>query len=386
MPVIAVGCHPGVTDTALFRHVGIARIVTPLIRPFINTAAMGAWPALHAATGKAMRGSDCGPIGPGGLRGPSGEASRGPQAQDPELAERLWDVSVDRRRGSGQGRHREPVGTREQRLDATEQRRAVKHGALILDPADIDGQCKLPDKGFAQFVPGLLRQRLEPAASDRVIDGAPDRLDIKAVTRELLELRAKSGQPLQACAKTGSDVGRHRPASRRQAEQDSAPAQIAARRGRLDEIRRNEADRPGIGSVLSCHRLHRQGRVGNRAGGPRHIGLVAERVLHPSIQSAVRGEIRRCRLRAALLPQEDAENEQSGSEPSGAALPGFVKGASFPHEHAFRERAAASRAAGRSRGCRLPANRPITGAAIPDARPLPGIAQGYRHLIISRRR
>jgi predicted XRE-type DNA-binding protein len=42
---------------------------------------------------------------------------------------------------------------------------------------------------------------------------------------------------------------------------------------------------------------------------------------------AVCGEIRRRRLCAALFPKEDAENKQSGYEPSGAALPGFAKGA-----------------------------------------------------------
>jgi predicted XRE-type DNA-binding protein len=46
-----------------------------------------------------------------------------------------------------------------------------------------------------------------------------------------------------------------------------------------------------------------------------------------SIQSVVCGEVRRRGLRAALFPEEDAENEQTGSEPGRATLPGFVKGA-----------------------------------------------------------
>jgi predicted XRE-type DNA-binding protein len=46
---------------------------------------------------------------------------------------------------------------------------------------------------------------------------------------------------------------------------------------------------------------------------------------HGSIQGVVCGEIRRRRLCAALFPKEDAENKQSGSEPSRAALPGFAK-------------------------------------------------------------
>lgn len=93
-PVTAVGCHPGVADTGLFRHMGIARIVTPLIRPFINTAAMGAWPTLHAATGCVTPGGYYGPGGLGEMRGPSVQASRSAQSRDPRLAERLWSVSV----------------------------------------------------------------------------------------------------------------------------------------------------------------------------------------------------------------------------------------------------------------------------------------------------
>jgi hypothetical protein len=74
--VTAIGCHPGVAATDPARHVGISSIVTPLTRPFINTAAMGAWPTLQAATGKVTPGGYYGPLGFGGIRGPSGQASR----------------------------------------------------------------------------------------------------------------------------------------------------------------------------------------------------------------------------------------------------------------------------------------------------------------------
>lgn len=90
----AVGCHPGVASTELFRHVGFGRIITLLARPFINAAAMGAWPALQAATGKITPGGYYGPLGFGGIRGPSGEASRAQQAENPELSLRLWNVSI----------------------------------------------------------------------------------------------------------------------------------------------------------------------------------------------------------------------------------------------------------------------------------------------------
>jgi predicted XRE-type DNA-binding protein len=57
------------------------------------------------------------------------------------------------------------------------------------------------------------------------------------------------------------------------------------------------------------------------------VGRGSDSRCRGSIQSVVCGEVRRRRLCAALLPKKDAENEQSGSEPGCAALPGFVKGA-----------------------------------------------------------
>ena len=64
-PVIAVGCHPGSAATDLGRHMGPLQILLPLVRLFLNTAAMGAWPTLQAATG---------PVRPGGYYGPTGLA------------------------------------------------------------------------------------------------------------------------------------------------------------------------------------------------------------------------------------------------------------------------------------------------------------------------
>lgn len=94
-PVIALGCHPGVAATELMRHSGPFRIVSPLFGLMLNTAAMGAWPALQAATGSGVeRGGYYGPQGLGGARGVSGPARRTGATQDPALARRLWDVSV----------------------------------------------------------------------------------------------------------------------------------------------------------------------------------------------------------------------------------------------------------------------------------------------------
>ncbi|WKV52233.1 oxidoreductase [Dickeya fangzhongdai] len=92
--VIAVGCHPGSAATDLGRHMGALQILLPLVRVFLNSAAKGAWPALQAATGNVTPGGYFGPIGFAGIRGKSGESSRTGQAQNPELARRLWDVSI----------------------------------------------------------------------------------------------------------------------------------------------------------------------------------------------------------------------------------------------------------------------------------------------------
>jgi NAD(P)-dependent dehydrogenase (short-subunit alcohol dehydrogenase family) len=92
--VMAVGCHPGFAATDLGRHMGPLQILLPMVGLFLNNAVNGAWPTLQAATGRVTSGSYYGPIGFGGIRGASGEASRSAQAQDRELARQLWDLSV----------------------------------------------------------------------------------------------------------------------------------------------------------------------------------------------------------------------------------------------------------------------------------------------------
>jgi len=95
-PVTAIGCHPGVAATELMRHSGVFNVFTPIFGLFLNTAEMGAWPALQAATDPAAQGGDYyGPQGLGEARGKSGKAKRIKAATDPALARRLWDVSVE---------------------------------------------------------------------------------------------------------------------------------------------------------------------------------------------------------------------------------------------------------------------------------------------------
>jgi NAD(P)-dependent dehydrogenase (short-subunit alcohol dehydrogenase family) len=94
-PVTAVACHPGIAATELMRHSGPFRWVNPLFGLVLNSAAMGAWPALQAATAPAVEaGGYYGPQRLGEARGPSGPVKRAPQARDAVLARRLWDVSI----------------------------------------------------------------------------------------------------------------------------------------------------------------------------------------------------------------------------------------------------------------------------------------------------
>ena len=93
-PVTAVGAHPGVASTSLGRHMGPVQVVGPIVGLLLNSAAKGAWPALLAATGRVKPGGYYGPTGFRGIRGVAGEAKRAPQAEDPALAKRLWNVSV----------------------------------------------------------------------------------------------------------------------------------------------------------------------------------------------------------------------------------------------------------------------------------------------------
>lgn len=95
-PVSAIGCHPGVAATELMRHSRFAGIANVAFGRLLNTAAMGAWPALRAATDPAAKpGGYYGPQGFGEARGLSREAKRSALAQDLELGRRLWELSVE---------------------------------------------------------------------------------------------------------------------------------------------------------------------------------------------------------------------------------------------------------------------------------------------------
>ena len=94
-PVSAIGCHPGVAPTDLMRHTPGASLLLPITGVLFNTAAQAAWPALQAATDpRAEPGGYYGSTNWREMSGPSGEARRSARSRDPELARRLWDVSI----------------------------------------------------------------------------------------------------------------------------------------------------------------------------------------------------------------------------------------------------------------------------------------------------
>lgn len=61
---------------------------------FLNSPAMGALGALHAARGEVTPGGYYGPKFLGELRGPSFGLFPSKQARDPQLSKRLWELSV----------------------------------------------------------------------------------------------------------------------------------------------------------------------------------------------------------------------------------------------------------------------------------------------------
>jgi len=89
---IAVGCHPGIADTELSRHLPkIVMLAAPVLKIFFNSPAEGAWPTLMAATAADIDGGDyTGPSKRGETAGPAKKVSSTGRARDPLLARQLW--------------------------------------------------------------------------------------------------------------------------------------------------------------------------------------------------------------------------------------------------------------------------------------------------------
>jgi NAD(P)-dependent dehydrogenase (short-subunit alcohol dehydrogenase family) len=97
-PVFSIACHPGIAQTELVRHLGLAgNVFGTLIGTVLNSAEEGAMPALQAATDPEAEGGNY--FGPYGLREMSGRKSGRAvatrTARDKALAEKLWERSVE---------------------------------------------------------------------------------------------------------------------------------------------------------------------------------------------------------------------------------------------------------------------------------------------------
>jgi len=93
---LSVACHPGIADTELSRYIpALLNMLTPLMKPLFNTAASGAWPTLCAATSDDISGGDY--IGPAKRRetaGPAVKVRSNRASRDQDVAQRLWDLSI----------------------------------------------------------------------------------------------------------------------------------------------------------------------------------------------------------------------------------------------------------------------------------------------------
>jgi NAD(P)-dependent dehydrogenase (short-subunit alcohol dehydrogenase family) len=94
-PVRALVAHPGIARTNLSRRAGgFAAVFDRVLGRLFNDAATGALPIEYAATMDVPGGSYVGPGGLGHLRGYPMVHQPSSQARDSQLAERVWDASV----------------------------------------------------------------------------------------------------------------------------------------------------------------------------------------------------------------------------------------------------------------------------------------------------
>jgi len=94
---IAVACHPGASDTELSRYFPAwIMALRPLLQSFTQPPAAGALPTLRAATSPDVTGGEYyGPAGRLELKGAPVLVPASARSRDPDLARRLWDVSVE---------------------------------------------------------------------------------------------------------------------------------------------------------------------------------------------------------------------------------------------------------------------------------------------------
>ncbi len=94
---ISLACHPGLSATnILSRNSGrdTGKVMMALMRLATQSAEMGALPTLYAALHPGLSGGEfIGPDGPGNRQGYPVLTSDGEKLYQPQLAERLWEVS-----------------------------------------------------------------------------------------------------------------------------------------------------------------------------------------------------------------------------------------------------------------------------------------------------
>lgn len=96
--ILSVASHPGVSPTELVRHIPklLTIVLSPLFIFVSHSAARGALPTLLAATGDSVKGGEYyGPTGFREMKGDAGHATVAPQANDEDVARRLWEVSEE---------------------------------------------------------------------------------------------------------------------------------------------------------------------------------------------------------------------------------------------------------------------------------------------------
>ncbi|MCK4920516.1 MAG: SDR family NAD(P)-dependent oxidoreductase [Bacteroidales bacterium] len=96
---IAVAAHPGISDTNLGRHfenIWFVKLMMPMHRRMVQSAAMGALPGLRASTDPNVIGGEYyGPGGKGERTGFPVLVESNPESHNMENARKLWEVSED---------------------------------------------------------------------------------------------------------------------------------------------------------------------------------------------------------------------------------------------------------------------------------------------------
>lgn len=95
---MAVACHPGVAATELSRHLPgpLSLLSKPALSLLLNSSRKGAWPTLMAATAEDVKaGEYFGPSNRREMAGPAVRARASSKSRNPELANRLWTLSID---------------------------------------------------------------------------------------------------------------------------------------------------------------------------------------------------------------------------------------------------------------------------------------------------